>query len=940
MQPSNNLPLPVSRRRRLNILGAVAVSLLLHVTAFAQTTGTIAGRVTDAQTKLALGGAQVNVAGTALSTFADQSGDYMLFNVPTGAQTVEFAYVGHADLRKTVTVTAGATARLDASFGTEVVTLDKFVIAGNAVGSARAINQQRAAETLTNLIAADEIGRFPDQNAAESMQRIPGVALYRDQGEGRFIVVRGIRPDLNTVQLNGVSIATPDRGNRTLPLDVIPSDALGAVEVAKVATPDKEMDGLGGRVDLRTRSAFDLNQRDIQFSAQGQYNNLRERLSGKFNGTYADTFLDGRVGVIFSPTWQDRRMGSDNFEVGGAWTLRPVPGAPGQTAYFNNDINYRAYDLTRTRYGANGAIEFKPDAASLYYVRGLYSRFQDSEIRQITVIPFSEGTLTALTPVSATVTEVRREAKQLRVRSKVQDVYSVTAGADLTRGNWQLDGRFAYSEGQEDRPEASTIFRKSARGTSWSYSFASGLYAPLVTQLGGTSISDPALFNEFNRLRNSPATGSEKEFNVGGNARHNLTIADARPAFAKFGAQLRAKEKRQEVEQFNYAALPSYTFAALAEPQTASDYGFLTGPRLSAATFTRVFIDNKSAFTATRDVITSLQSDWKTNEDVLALYAMGGATIDRLKLAAGARYERTEFETKGNAVKTTGTVITATPASRSRTYDNFLPGAYLTYNLTKQTVARAAWSNTLARSSYAQTSLSRTVSDDSRLVTESNPGLKPLTSMNWDASVEHYFASLGLVSASVFHKDIKNFTYQRTIPGADAATGYDLSTFVNGNKGRITGLELAYQQQLKFLPAPFDSLGVFANYTVTSSSGTFPSRPGEKLPFIGQSKRIGNVALTFERSGLFVRAALNFRTPRLREDEPLGANAAEDRYVDDFAQLDLTASYRLGRNWELFGEVLNVTNAPFRVYFSATQSRFVQFEEYGVSANFGVRWKL
>jgi TonB-dependent receptor len=927
----------------LRNLIAAALAGLLTATAFAQTaaTGTVSGRVTDAATKLALSGARVGVVGTAIQTYADQSGDYVLPNVPSGAQTVIFGYVGYADLVRSVSVGAGRVTALDGVFGSDAIALEKFVITGSAVGTARSINQQRAAATLTNLVAADDIGRFPDQNAAESMQRIPGVALYRDQGEGRFIVVRGIRPDLNSVQLNGVSVATPDRGNRTLPLDVIPSDALGAVEVAKVATPDKEMDGLGGRVDLKTRSAFDLKERQLQFSAQGQYNDLRDRLSSKFNGTYADLFRDGMVGVIFSPTLQDRRMGSDNFEVGGPWTLRAVPGTTtGQTAFFNNDINFRAYDLTRTRYGANGALEFKPDRESLYFVRGLYSNFTDSEIRQITTIPFSEGTLTALTPTSATVTEVRREAKQLRVRAKEQELYTVSAGGEVTRGSWQFEGRAAYSRGDENRPESATIFRKSTRGTAWTYSFDRGIYDPVVTQISGPSISDPASFNEFNRLRDAPATGYETELNIGGSARNNFTLAGTLPAFVKFGGQIRAKEKQQEVEQINYAAPAGYTFASLAEPQTSSDYGYFTGPRLSAEKFTRVFIDNKSAYVGTRDVITSSASDWTTDEDVSALFAMGGVTIDRLNLIAGARYERTAFDTKGNTVKTTGAAIAVTPASVSRSYNNFLPGIYLNYNATKQTVLRAAWSNTLSRPSYAQASLSRNVSDDNRLVTESNPGLKALTSMNWDASIEHYFSSLGSVSASFFYKEIKNFTYQQLVRGADPQTGYDLSTFVNGETGQITGLELAYQQQLKFLPAPFDGLGFLANYTATASSAKFPARPGEKLAFIGQSKNIGNLALTYEKRGFFVRAALNFRSPRLREDEPLGVVAAEDRYVDYFAQLDLTTSYKLNRNWEFFGELLNVTNEPFRVHFGESAGRFVQFEEYGLTANFGLRWKL
>jgi TonB-dependent receptor len=916
--------------------------LVLMPSLFAQGSGagTVTGRVTDAATKLALSGARVSVAGTSLRTYADQSGDYTLFNVPAGVQTLEFGYVGYGDASQSATVTASGVVVLNFAFGSEAVRLGAFVIEGGAVGSARAINQQRAADTLTNMVSADAIGRFPDQNAAESMQRIPGVALYRDQGEGRFIVVRGIRPDLNTVQLNGIGVTSPDRGARTVPLDVIPSDALGGVEVAKVATPDKEMDGLGGRVDLKTRSAFDQNEGSLQFSAQGQYNNLRDRYSSKFNGTYSGLFNNNTVGVIFSPTWQDRRMGSDNYEVSNPYTLRPIPGAAGQTAFFNNDINFREYDLTRKRYGANGAVEFKPDAESYYYLRGLYSYFTDHENRYVTTIPFSEGTLTALSPTSATVTGVRRENKQLRTRTKTQDLYSVSGGAELTRGPWQLNGRMAFSEGKEEKPEYTTIFRKSTRGTDWSYSFANDIYKPVVTQLAGTSLSTASLFDEFNRLRSAPGTGSESEWTVGGDARNNFTLGSNVPAYAKFGAQLRMKEKKQEREQINFAAPASFNFVTLAQPQTSSDYGYYTGPRINAELFTKTFIDNQSAFVGTRDVVASQQDDYKTNEDVTAAYGMSGVTLGQVNLIAGVRYEHTKYETKGNAIKTTGAAIAITPATATRSYDRFLPGLYFNWNVDKKTVIRAALSNTLSRPSFAESSLRRSVSDDSRLVTENNPGLKPLTSMNYDASVEHYFSSLGVVSAAFFYKDIKNFTYQKLVPGGDAATGYDLSTFVNGDTGHILGLELAYAQQFRFLPRPFDGFGVQANYTATQSSARFPSRPGENLPFIGQSKSIGNLALTYEKNGLFLRLALNARSPRLREDEPLGATAADDRYVDYFTQLDFTGSYRISRNWEIFGEVLNITNEPFRVHFGESAGRFLQFEEYDVSANFGIRWKL
>jgi TonB-dependent receptor len=918
------------------LLVLVALTVALPLSAQSPAAGSISGRVSDASSKLALAGARVSVVGTALETFTSTRGDYLLSEVPAGVHTVVVSYLGYAEATRPASVAAGRATALDFVIGGEAVRMDALVITGSLVGQARAVNQQRAAETLSNFVAADEIGRFPDQNAAESMQRIPGLALYRDQGEGRYIVVRGIRPDLNSVKINGVSMASPERGDRIVALDVMPTDTLGAVEVTKAITPDMDADGLGGAINLKTRSAFDATGRQLQFSAQGQYNNLRDRLSSKFNGTWADTFNNGTVGVIFSPTWQARRFGSNNFEEAAGWTLRPVPGNPTQQAWFFNELANREYEITRTRYGANGALEFKPDADSFYYVRGTYAKFTDAELRFLYHIPFSEGTLTALNDSSATVTDVRRERLDIRIRRKIQEIGSVVAGGEKTIGAWRLDGRAAYSEGKENRPDELTVrFRKGTRGSNWTYSFANGAFAPKLTQTGA-NLADPSLYNEINRVRLVNAPGKETEFNVGGNARYKFTLADARPAYLKGGLQFRQKEKMAENETVDHAAPASFTLAANNERQTNTALPYSPGLRNSAPKLGAAFFGNRSAFTATRLLAESEQDDWTSNEDVFAAYGMGGVTIDQFNVIGGVRHERTRYDARGNEIS--GTTVRS--QSRGRTYEQFLPGLFLRYDLAKQTVLRASVSNTLARPTFDDAAFRRTVNPATSRVTEGNPRLKPLEAVNWDASVEHYLPALGLVSAAVFAKDIDNFTYQRVIPGGDPATGYELTTFVNGDQGKIRGLEVAWQQQLRFLPAPFDGLGLMANFTWTDSEAKYPTRAGEKLDFIGQSKGFGNLALTYEKRGFFVRVAVNVRSPRLREDEPLGADANTDRWVDRQQQLDVTASYRLSRNWEVFAEGLNLNDEPFRVYFGKNSHRFVQFEEYGWSANFGVRWKL
>ncbi len=925
------MPRPSSKRLLL-----LAAALLLTILP-AAAAGTVSGRVTDAGSKLALAGARISVDGTALVAFADAAGEYTLPEVPSGRRRLVFSYVGYAEVPREVTVEDGRAARLDVAFGTDVVALDKFVITGSAVGSARALNQQRAAETLTSIIASDEIGRFADQNVAETMQRIPGLALYRDQGEGRFIVVRGIRPDLNSVRLNGASLATPERGDRVVALDVLPTDALAAVEVTKVPTPDMDADGLGGSINVRTRSAFDAEGRQLQATAQGQYNHLAERHSSKFSLTYADRFADGKLGLIFSPNWQARRFGTNNFEEDGGYALRPVPGAPaGTTAPLLLGIAFREYEITRTRYGASSALEYKPDAGTLAYLRGTFSQFNDHEIRYVYTLPFSEGTVSALSPNGATVTGLRRERHDIRYRQKDQNILALTAGLERNTGPWQLDARLGWSKGEEERPDEVTVrFRKPGATSTWTYSFAPGLYAPTFG-VTGANVSDPSLYSEISRFRLVNSPGEEAELNLGANARRSFRLGET-PAYVKFGFQFRAKDKSASNETVDHAAPAFFTFATMLEGQTKDDYPFFSsGYRGSAPKVLQAFYGNRGAFVPNRLLAESVQDDWESTEDVGAGYLMGGATFGRLQVLAGARLERTQYENRGNEL--VGTTVRA--VTRGRSYENLLPGIHLRHDLDRQTVIRASWSNSLARPSFDDSALRRTVNQTASRVTEGNPRLLPLESVNWDASVERYLPSLGLVSAAVFRKDISNFTYQREIPGGDPGTGYTLTTFVNGPKGRINGLELAWQQQLRALPAPFNALGVMANYTRTSSEARYPTRPGETLDFIGQSREIGNLALTFERGSFFLRAALNFRTPRLREDEPLGGDAATDRWVDDHKQVDVSLNYRLGRSWELYAELLNLTDEPFRVYFGKNGARFVQLEEYGVSANFGVRWKL
>ena len=516
---------------------------------------------------------------------------------------------------------------------------------------------------------------------------------------------------------------------------------------------------------------------------------------------------------------------------------------------------------------------------------------------------------------------------------------TLSFGGEKRFGGWAIDAQAGYTEGNEKRPEELTArFRRNTRDAVIRYD-TDGPYRLSVTQLAGASFLEPSSYN-FQRVDLTNESGSETESDVGFNARFNL--AATTPAYVKLGALFKGKEKDSEGEVSELTTAPStFTFANLAEP--AGDYPYLRVPRLSTAAVKEAFYSNRSAFTGSRVFEDSEFEDFSLTEDVLAAYMMSSVTFGKLNVIGGVRVERTEFETTGRVLDLGNE--TAFSSKASRNYTNWLPGVYLRHDATKNLVFRTSWSNSLARPSFGDTAFRSLVNNDDLEITRGNPNLKALESVNWDASVEYYLPSLGLLSAAVFHKEIKNFSYEFEDPTPLVINGesYDLTTYANGSEGSITGLELAYQQQFRSLPAPFDGFGVMANITFLDSEATYPTRPREAVPFIGQSDQVGNVGLTYEKAGLFVRLALNFRSERLREDEPLGGSAPQDLFVDDFEQLDLTVRYKLSRNWEVYTEFLNLTEAPFRVFLKSDNGqgkRLGQVEEYGWSANFGVRWKL
>ena len=892
--------------------------------------GAINGTVTDAATKQGLAGVRVTVLGTAVEAFTDRQGNYQLPNVPASNQTVDFSYVGYPGLTRSVTVSPGAATKLDTQLGEQVIKLDAVVVTSAAVGQARAINQQRASDTLTNIVASDSVGRFPDQNAAEALSRVPGLSLYRDMGEGRFVIIRGINSQYNGVSINGFRAATSEKGTRTVPLDNVAAESIASLEVSKVATPDKDADGLGGSVDVKTRTALDYNGPVASIDVAGLYSSQEKRKGQKLAGFWGNTFLNGKLGVLVGVSTQYHPYSSFNYEGDAQWSLVTSP-TDGQNHWRFNEADFRHYEPTRTRTSGNFSLDFRPDATLLIYLRGIFSMFDDREHRWMTSIPFSAGKFTALTDISATVTNVSGVLIRDRERDEVHRIGSTVLGWEKTAGSWHFDGGLSVNYGNEKRI-ATELYFSSINPASFTYSFSD--YTDLnVVQTSGTSIADPTNYKLSTKSQTTTQTGDESVAALRQNARYDLILGNV-PAFVKFGGVYSHKTKKEDYITSTFSAVP-FTIASALEQD--SQYPLFSGLRIDPQYVERFYKD-PTGFTTDRALSKDIPADFEAHEDVTAAYAMGGATVDKLKIFGGVRGEFTDFDMTGYQLLN-GTTVT--PVSAARNYANWMPGLYLNYNATKKIILRASWSNTLSRPPFESAMIGRVVDDSKRTVSQGNPNLKTLEAENWDTSFEYYMTSLGMISVSPFYKSIRNFTYQ-TATGIDPATGYTLTSFLNGPTASIKGVELTWQQRLTFLPAPFNGLGFMTNASFTSSRASYPTRSGEILPFVGQSNSIGNLALNYEKNGLFALVGLSYNSKRLRADEAIGADITLDPYEDHFVQIDASVRYQFKHHWEIYANGVNLNNAPFRTYFQggSVNKRLEQYEYYNWSANVGVRWSL
>jgi TonB-dependent receptor len=305
----------------------------------------------------------------------------------------------------------------------------------------------------------------------------------------------------------------------------------------------------------------------------------------------------------------------------------------------------------------------------------------------------------------------------------------------------------------------------------------------------------------------------------------------------------------------------------------------------------------------------------------------------KLLLLPGLRYEYSSEDYVGRNVRfsSNGTWLGTDPLPATARYGEALPGFHLRYAATPDSNLRFAVTRTLARPNFYDAVPYRAQDDNAATVALGNADLQPTTSWNVDVMAERYFKSVGSVSGGVFFKHLANYIYTYTTPQTINGILYQTTQPKNGDAATVRGIEVAVQNQLRFLPSPLDGIGVYANYTFTDSTAAIPGHEGAHLP--GQSRHVGNVAVSYEKRGFTGQAAVNFHGSYI---DVVGATNLTDRYYDTNSQFDLSFAQKVTHGIRLYLDALNLNNALLR-YYQGVTTRPLQEEHYRWTLNMGVK---
>ncbi|WP_430462950.1 TonB-dependent receptor [Thalassolituus sp. LLYu03] len=893
---------------RLKPLAAVVAMVSAGVAFPALADSVLEGRISDQQNSTVYTGAVVRIEELNREVLAGNAGRFRLPQLKAGSYTLTVIVGGKEVERRAVSVADNEIRSVDIILNQADDQVEEVLVIGQAAQMQRALDRQRFADNSISVVNADAIGQLPDANAAEALQRVPGLSIERDQGEGRFVRVRGISPDLNAVTVNGTQLPAPEAGRRAVALDVIPSDLVSALVVSKTLTPDMDANAIGGSIEVESLSALDREGAFYTLRAEASYDEQTEQTSPAYgiSGGNTFTFSNGqRLGVAAALSYDDHKFGSENIETGGNWDDDKKI----------DEFEIRDYEIERERLGAALNFDYEIDMNNRLFLRTLYSSFKDFETRQASVVSFDD-------PLASGETGDGTVSRELKDREETQKILSTTFGGEHFAGDWTIKYALGYSEASEDNPGglSAAAFESDFSGLGYTGTRKPHLIAP-------ADYYDAANY-EIDAVKYAESYTDDTQTSLRLDLARDLFIAGY-PSQIKFGGKYQTREKTNDEDVYKFKDFNGETLDTLSNG--AVDYSLSTfGPGISPSAIYNLIgsMDKADAYREDDSRI----ADYSITEDVTAAYLMTTVDMDDLYLLAGVRYEATAHDFDG--VKYNANSEEFSDYTDDNQYSHVLPNIQARYRLAEDTQLRAAWTNSVVRPTFEQMAPSLSSEDDE--AESGNPQLDAMTAANFDLGIEHYIGTASALSAALFYKDIKDFIYQADIAGQPGFTEFDsVDSYDNGDNAKLNGLELSASQKLEMLPAPFDGLLLSANVTVSDSEATLKYDGGSRtIALPNQSDVTGNLVIGYEKNGLMLRLATNYKSEYLMEVGDVESKD-EDIYQAAQTQLDFSAAYDISERVKVNFAIANLTDEPYYTY-QGQEKYNAQFEDYGPTYRLGV----
>ena len=943
----------------------------------------VRGKVTDSGSGDFLPGANVMLDGTNYGASSDRSGNYKISGVPEGDYTLKVTYVGYSDFSDSVSVGVDG-ANLDVSLTVDYVAMEGVNVTGLAQGQAKALSQQRSAGNIKNVVSRDQMEKFPDQNVADVLQRLPGVALESDHGEGRYVQIRGAEASLNTTTINGVKVPSPE-DVRKISLDIIPSYSLGSVEVTKAITPDMDGDAIGGHVNLITKNAFDYDGQFMEAKVAGGHRPLYGKSGSMGAFTYGNQFMDGNLGLIFSGSYEFNDMKTDNIEL--EWndkyeSVSDVVDEPGDDPTYIvdetdgtiiNDMQLKNYSLSRERVGVTTSLDYKLANNSKLYANFISNTYTDIENRNRLRYRFDKS-VDEETPGSgysnvtstAGTANLARIARELKSRSSISKINSFSLGGDHALGKLGLDWAFTKSYAEELRdPSVNAEFV--AKDINMNYEFSDNNHPQITsfTDEDGVAFDQhdlsayelDAIELEGNYIPNKKSPNgnlvSGDDQVIAFNMSMPLAIGGGNGEI-KVGAKLSTKEKKSDksgAEVWEWDGEDDIIMQGFNMDIEGDDYMDGNYVHTNGIDVKKIR-DHMSANIGSYAILPmyedAILETWDATEDVTAFYGMADMRFGKVNFIGGARMEKTSStynswegavedaeDNEGTIEESLAAYFTAQKVTKE--YTNVLPMVHVRYAVNDQTLVRAAYTESIARADFA--ALVPFIATDGDEAEAGNPELESAHSQNIDLMLEYYPAGLGVFSFGYFSKSIDNYIYTSALQDVSIRGGskvYDEVVMpVNGDNATLSGWEMNFVKNLDFLPGPLSNLSLYFNYTATDSEADYGDAR-EKSTFPGQAASTGNLSFAYETSKLTARFSQSIADQYIVE---VGDDKDEDIFYDPANRLDLSLSYNLNSKLTLFADILNITNVP-HVYFMGDASKPVEKEVYGSTIKIGTNYRF